>query len=480
MNYQQKGLITLFSVEFFERFSYWGLQSILVLYLNQVLNISYKETFEVFGAFTALAFMFSITGGFLADRYFGFRFSVVAGILISVLGNIFLIFNNIDFTYIGLALILLGNGLFTPNCSNLLSTLYEVNDTNRNKDFTLLYMGTNLGGLLGPIIYGILATSIGWHFGFIISSITLSAWLIFFLCFKNVLKYKGLPPPTKLTKKINLSKQFICFFLPTTILVLFLLKNVGLTGKFLSFFGLVSIAFLSWNIKKYNLKDRFLLVMITAMILFSLLFFSIEFQVNSSLLEFIESNVNRNFFGWHIPTSFFASLEPFFVIALAPFFAFLWKTLDKKEINPMYKIITGLFLGGIGFYVFSYSAHLAYISGEKISTSLIIIGNIFLGAGEICLMPTVISSITKYAPEKIKSTMTGMLYLSLSFSGYISGIIATLTVPKINTSKFLTLNYFHTYENIGFFTLAICLTSSLVLFLINYFFVDEYAKILKN
>jgi len=98
MNIQQKGLITLFSAEFFERFSYWGLQSILVLYLNQVLKISHKETFEVFGAFTALAFMFSITGGFLADRYFGFRFSVISGILISAVGNMFLIFKNIDYT----------------------------------------------------------------------------------------------------------------------------------------------------------------------------------------------------------------------------------------------------------------------------------------------------------------------------------------------------------------------------------------------
>jgi len=449
---QPKALSTLFLGEFLEKFSFWGLQSLLVLYLTKSLNITGYKAYTIFGTFTALTFSLSILAGILADKVFGFRNAVIFGTLFIIAGNFFLGLSDINWTYTGLAIIAIGSALFTTNNSNLLGTFYEKVDSRRSKGFVIFYVATNMGGLLGPVIYGIISLSFDWHNCFKLSAIALSLWLFLLLFFNKDLISKGLPP-NSIKEKISIQLfNLFSFFLLLIITscILFFMKYVQYTAILIIFLGISGLLTLMLSVSRTLPSERNAIIILLAMILFCSVFFAIEFQVNSSLLLFTEQHVDRNFLNWTFPTNIFAALEPFFVIILSPVFAFTWKILDtKEEYSSFFKITLGLLLEGAGFLIFSLGSDLVTMHVQKISILWLIAGNLLLGAGEICVMPTVIASITKTAPYKLKGSIMGMLYLSLAFSGYMSGIIASLTTKSLHHDIFIASEYTHVYNKIA-------------------------------
>lgn len=197
------------------------------------------------------------------------------------------------------------------------------------------------------------------------------------------------------------------------------------------------------------------------MMLACLLFFASELQVNSSLILFVDHYVDRQFLGWRIPSNTFAALEPLFVIILAPLLGYCWPLLGKREPSAAMKLILGLLLESISFYIFYLAGHSTNINGQPISIGWIFAGNLLLGAGEVCLMPTVVAAVTKLAPYHLKGTLMGILYLAIAFSSYFSGLIAVSTSQQNLSSNLIINGYTHVYITIAQFTLAITIVSCL-------------------
>lgn len=458
---QPKTLPLFFLGEFIEKFSFWGLQSLLVLYLTKILHLSAHDAYTVFGAFTALTFTLSILGGFLADKLFGFYRAMIMGALLIIAGNVFLSLKGLHYTYVGLATVAMGVPLFTTSNTNLLGTLYEKDDLRRNRGFIIFYMATNLGGALGPVIYGLISITYGWRFCFSVSAVALGIWLILLLFSSKQFKSKGLPPKTIKTNIPNLSIHLLSCCLLLVIVILFLMRYIQYTGVLLGIIGVASLFGLILTAIKKQSKERKAIFILLSMMFFCLSFFAIEFQVNSSLLLFADQHVDRNIFNWVIPANTFASLEPFFVIILAPIFTLIWKLLARKEPTPFIKITIGLLFASASFVVFSIASHLAVTDTQKISILWLLAGNLLLGAGEILIMPTVIASITNLAPTLLRGTLMGMLYLSLAFAGYLAGMIANMTTKEVTKASFIAYKYAHVYNNIAYIALLIAIISGM-------------------
>lgn len=451
--------VILFLSEFCQRFSYWGIQSILVLYLAKELSFSQSGVFILYGAFTALTFAVSILGGIIADQFLGSKRMVLIGIVGGIAGNTLLGVFEQRFLYISLSLIVCGTGLFLPNNSNFLGDFYGKNDQQRNKGFTCLYVATNAGGLLGPIFYGIISLHYNWRNAFLLSSAGLIVCFVLFLLSNSIFFGKA----DVVRKNNNLWIYVSLFFL--LLFAIELLKFPSFSAIVLASVGIGTLIFIIIYLYKHKEHQKTFLL-IVGMIFLVLFFFSFEFQFNSSLLLFADQYLNRHIFGIEIPTPALAALEPLFVILFSPFILFFCKKYKYLDQKPFLKLAMGLILEAVGFLLFSMLSSRISISHQLVSINWFVLGAFFLGAGEICLMPTVIATITRLAPKKMTATLIGMLYLSLSFSGYFTGLIARLTGTQhrlISSSMIYTnvITYTQLYKHI--FWVALILGCSIAL-----------------
>lgn len=448
---QPRALFILFCSEFAARFSYWGIQSLLVLYLIDTLHLSSILGYEIFGVFTASTFALSILGGLMADNFFGYRRTLIIGLVVALFGNILLCMPGHAFLFLGLACINYGIGIFLPNNSNLLGCFYNQDDNRRDRGFTIFYMGTNMGGLLGPVASGILASYCEVHYAFLLNAILLVLWLILYAITRQWFSNIGNATKNSLLKPRHqiLVLLFVTFIFVFGLFVL--LNHPESAGNFLKIIGASTLIFVFYTtFTKY--RDYFKkIMMLVIMALLALIFFACEFQVNSSLMEFINQYVNRQVGIFTLPTQTFAAFEPAFVIISAPIMTLLWRWLQSKNQEPsaFSKIIFGIFLSSIAFFIFGYSAHLINHDTREISIMWILGGNLILGVAEICIMPPLISSITRLAPSSFKATLMGALYVAIAFSGYIAGMLAKMTGK--DAGKAISVHaYAHTYFSISF------------------------------
>lgn len=454
---QPQALFQLFTAEFLQRFSYWGLQSILVIYLTRFFLFPEKDAYVVYGAFTGLTFVASVFGGLISDRLLGFKKSLLIGLVFIIVGNFLCLQTVLNILSLGLALIICGSGLFTPSNANLLGSFYSQTDSRRERGFSIFYMGTNLGGLLGPVCYGILMVKYGWQASFIVSGCALAAWLAYAIIYKKSVIYLSSENeiyPLIDHKKNN--KFFVGFcLLFLTVSVWFMLQKLVYVGILLSVIGVMSLIWLFWIVSRNELKQRIAMLILFVMIIFCLLFFSFEFQVNSSLLLFADHYVQKQFFNYTIPTPSIASLEPLFVIVTTPLFVWLWKNLSKRNVEPnaIIKVALGLLFASVGFVILVYAANsINYFAEQKASFIWLLAGCLLLGAGEVCLMPTIIAAITKLSPSNLKGTLMGMLYFALAFSGYFAGKLASSSTDVVSAVSAPT-NYAQLYSKIAFLSL---------------------------
>ncbi len=388
--------------EFFVRFCFWGFQSILILFLVSSAHFSLQSSYKIQGLLMALSFIFCIPGGVIADRLIGFRRALILGVLMMIIGSIFLGSSERDLLYPGLFLLSAGNGFFVPNCASLLGSL---------RDFTLFYMGTNLGALLGPLVFGVLSSVLGLRVGFFVNAILLGAWcsIFFFMNFNN--------SNNKPTEKLENSSS--------SMLMLFLLM------------------------------------------LSCVLFFAGVFQIFNSFVIFSKLYVNTAVMGYHISPGTFASLEPFFVVLLAPILAFFSLNYKTSILNTFARLAIGFFLGGVSFIIFTLAALSVAIHGQQVSMLWLILGNFFLGAGEVCFMPSALSAIVKYAPAKIKGSLTGLFYFSFAFAGYFASLLAEMTESHLVNIASGALKFYKIFENTGLFFFSISFFIALFLLLLK-------------
>ena len=444
-NKNPHSLTTLFFTEMWERFSYYGMRALLVLYLVNSLNYSNEEALHIYAIYTGLVYLTPIIGGYLADRYLGTQKTIFIGGITMMLGHFLMAFPNL--LYLAMGLLIIGNGYFKPNISTLLGKLYKTNDTRRDSGFSIFYIGINLGAFLAPLIVGYVGETINWHYGFAIAGIGMFAGLIQFYFGQNKIIEED---TSKKTKKLDFSDWgSILFFslinIPIILLVFKINSFINLYIYEILFLSFIYLIILFLNKKnKINLinSDLKKVIYIGILSLF-VIFFWIGFeQAGGSLTLYANNSVDRNFLGFIIPASFFQSINPLIIILLGPLIANFWLRIDnsKYQINTSQKMGLGLILLSFGFFL------IMYVNNTNVSSINLwwLVGVYFLHTlGELCLSPIGLSMVTKVSPKKIASLMMGFWFLSSAIANYSAGKLPIiLQSNNIDLFTFLTIMSF--------------------------------------
>ncbi len=377
-----KGLYLLFTIEMWERFSYYGMRALLVLYMTKYLMFSTEKAGSVYGWYTGLVYMTPMIGGYLADRYLGSRMCVFIGGLLMAIGHFVMAFPALPYFYTALMLLIIGNGFFKPNISTMVGNLYGENDPRRDGGFTIFYMGINLGALFSPLVCGTLGEKLGWHYGFGAAGVGMLAGLAVYMWgAKKYLGDIGLKPTIKTGADAD---------------------NTPLTKK-------------EWQ----RISVIFILCF------FMIFFWSAFEQAGSSMTLFADRETDRMIFGWEFPTSWFQAVNPLFIFILAPFFSSMWTGLAKVNKNPStpMKFVFGLVLLSFGFIMMMAAASL-YKSSGAVSILWLLGVYLFHTLGELCLSPIGLSMVTKLSPAKFMSLLMGTWFFSSAAANYVGGIFA--------------------------------------------------------
>ena len=424
-----KGLFVCFATEMWERFSYYGMRALLILYLTKHWEFTDATSYLIYGAYTSLVYIMPVFGGMLADQILGSKKAVTYGAILLVFGHLGMtVESNEQIFYLSLALIVSGVGFLKPNISTMVGALYEEGDPRRDSGFTIFYMGINIGAFTATLLCGYLGEEIGWAYGFGAAGIGMLLGLIIFLWGQKYLEGLAEPPSNKYMTKINGISYEHWAYISGVVMVLvtwFLVQNSQLVGQLLGGFGIIFIgAWLLYALLKCAPEERDRLIVVGILILFSLIFWALFEQAGSSLNILTDRGVDRVIFGWEVPASMFQSLNAGFIFTIAPLFALLWIALAKRNMEPStpIKFSIGIVLVGLGFLALVYGMNLS----EGLQTGVIWIVLIYLlhTLGELCLSPVGLSSVTKLSPQRIVGFMMGMWFFASAAGNYVASLIA--------------------------------------------------------
>ena len=439
------GLYVLFLTEMWERFSYYGMRALLVLYMTastlgddvrgEGLGWTSKEALALYGWYTMLVYVMSIPGGMIADKLIGQKKAVLYGAVILCLGHGVLVLTDIWAFYTGLGLVILGVGLLKPNISTMVGGLYKEGDIRRDKGFSIFYIGINLGSLLATIIVGLVVDKWGWHAGFGLAGIVMVIGLINYIYGQKYLVHVGnLEITENDPNEISYGKLYGKLFKSTLQLVitivLLLASAYGWyaleTGYGPLFVFLTAIVVLLMMIyKELNSqahKDRFLVLLLSFIMV--IVFWGAFEQAGGLMNLYTETNTDRVLFGWEIPTVMFQSLNAGFIIIFATFVASIWaeRKLKGREASSLFKMAIGIIIMGFGFLFMVFAAMEFEKSGAS-SMIWLVLAYLFHTIGELCLSPVALSFITKLTPVKYASLMMGVYFAATGLGSKVAGIV---------------------------------------------------------
>ena len=433
-----KGLFVCFATEMWERFSYYGMRALLILYLTKHWEFSDATSYLIYGAYTSLVYIMPVFGGMLADQILGSKKAVTYGAILLVFGHLGMTVENSEqIFYLSLALIVSGVGFLKPNISTMVGALYEEGDPRRDSGFTIFYMGINIGAFTATLLCGYLGEQVGWAYGFGAAGIGMLFGLMIFLWGQKYLEGLAEPPSKKYLEKVpgmkGITYEYWAYMSGILMVVAtwFLVQNSQLVGQLLGGFGVVFIgAWLLYALFRCDSEERDRLIVVGILILFSLIFWALFEQAGSSLNILTDRGVDRVIFGWEVPASMFQSLNAGFIFTIAPLFAMLWIALAKRNMEPStpIKFSIGIVLVGLGFLSLVYGMK----SSEGLQTGVFWIILIYFlhTLGELCLSPVGLSSVTKLSPQRIVGFMMGMWFFASAAGNYVAGLIAKATASE--------------------------------------------------
>jgi len=427
-----KALPFLFLTEMWERFGFYIVQGMLVLYASQQLGFSDDESYTLSGSFTALVYIAPILGGALADKVLGFKRAILWGGVFLSMGYALLSFSWAAGFYIALATIIVGNGLFKPNISSLLGTLYTPQDTARDAGFTLFYVGINSGILLAGISSGLIKNHFGWHASFAAASVGLLVGLGIFILGIVRGDIPSQPTFSVIEKKRFLTKPWLILYCLFTIGVLsFFLKSNLVSQWLLPIIGIGLLFFIFMMVFKQDAMHRKNMFTLNILILASVIYWTFYLQMFFSINFFIERLVHKQMMGISIPTTVFYSLESIFVILLGPVCAWFWQRLHETAVNPSpyIKFVIAIFLVGIAFLILALGTYFTP-ANEQVNLIWVVFSYLLISIGELLLSPIGLSTITLLAPTHMAGLMMGVWFVALGFGGGLGGWLAELaSVP---------------------------------------------------
>jgi POT family proton-dependent oligopeptide transporter len=442
-----KGLFVLFFTEMWERFSYYGMRGLLVLYMaaktigeDPGLGWTDGEALKLYGWYTMLVYVMSIPGGLLADKVLGQKRAVLIGAIILCLGHGTLAINAEWAFFVGLGLIILGVGMLKPNISTMVGGLYSKGDIRRDKGFSIFYIGINLGSLLATTVVGLVVAQWGWHAGFGLAGIGMLLGLVVYIGGQKHLEHVG-NKTTEDEKKDQVSLGDIFGGLLKSPKHLALVSGLIVLSVYFAGFRMTGVdhwgycalfIFLSLvlgmlmmifkSLKTAIEKDRFLVVLLSFLLV--IVFWGAFEQAGGLMNLYTEAKTDRMLFGWQVPTIWFQSLNAGFIILFAVTVANYWakRKLKSKEASSLFKMATGTIIMGLGF-IFMVFAVRDYNANGSSAMYWLVLAYLFHTIGELSSSPVSLSFVTKLAPARYASLMMGLYFASTGLGNKVAGLL---------------------------------------------------------
>ena len=459
------GLSTLFFTEMWERFSYYGMRAILILYMTKSFaegGLGFDERYAslIYATYVSSVWYLPLLGGWLADKIFGARRAVLLGGIVIASGHYAMAINSKITFFAGLILIACGTGLLKPNISAMVGQLYSDNDKRRDAGFSIFYMGINLGAFLSPIVVGFLAqgawfknmiSSMGmnpnssWHWGFGAAGVGMTLGILQYLLGGKKLAHVGHKPAER-SSAIDVEPSEKLDMVTVVLAVVGGVGGAGL-GMYFGEAGVVSALFptvvgifagyLIGTTRLLNGDELKRVLVIFILFIFSILFWMTYEQAGSSMSLFADRLTATTIFGWAYPSSWFQAVPAIFVIILAPVLGAIWQSLAERQPSSPGKFTIGLFFAGIAFAVIAFASTLT--GGGRVSPMWLVVVYFLQTIGELCLSPVGLSTVTKLSPKRMVGLMLGVWFLSISIGSYIAGQAARLfegNNPAVLTKAF--------------------------------------------
>jgi len=440
------GLRTLFFTEMWERFSYYGMRALLVLFMVQAvedggMGLTDRTATAIFGLYAAAVYLANLPGGWIADRLLGAQQSIWYGGIIIMTGHFTLAIPSTPTFFLGLLFVILGTGLLKPNISAVVGDLYEPGDPRRDSGFTIFYMGINVGAAIGPLVCSALGESerFGWHYGFAAAGVGMLVGLIQFRLSRHRLGDAGARPSLdagvpeeRRQMRAGWRRVWIGLAVIASVTVLMLtgavvVDPVALSRGTTGLIGLLAAAYFTWLLAFAGLgaQDRKRIIVIIVLFLAASMFWAGFEQAGSSLNLFAKRYTDRLVGGFEIPAGWFQTLNPIFIIVLAPVFSWAWIALARRQLNPSTpaKFALGLITLGLGFAVMIGAASLV-AQGNEVLPTWLFFTYLLHTMGELALSPVGLSATTKLAPRGYVGQMMGVWFLAASFGSIMAGLIA--------------------------------------------------------
>ena len=471
-----KALFILFFTEMWERFSFYGMKALLIFYLTKYYLFNDEAGNLLIGSYAALVYAMPVVGGFVADRYLGFRKAIVFGGILLVIGHLGMAYEGnaatqsitgeisrdefaLQIFYLSLAFIVMGVGFLKANISSLVGELYAEGDKRRDSGFTIFYMGINLGSFLATIICVWLGEAYGWSYGFAAAGVGMLLGLLTFILGKKLLMGKGESKvPEFLTNhSFGLKNEWLIYAgsVLSITLVWQMVQRHSVVQNVLIIAGAISVIYiLYFAITQLDKIARERLLALTILIIFTVVFWALFEQAYTSLNLFADRILDRG----NIPAGNFLSLNALFIVLFAPVFAWFWVKLGKYNPNTAIKFAFALLLVGLGFGSLVLGINMSEMG--KVSMFWLVLTYFLHTCAELCSSPVGLSAVTKLSPVKIVGFMMGVWFLATASSEFIASLLANIasvdtnkgTAPDLNLAKqsYLKLFQYLFYTGIGF------------------------------
>lgn len=438
-----RGLYVCFATELWERFSFYGMKYLLLLYLTKYHLFSDANGLEVLGGYAALVYAMPVIGGLLADRYLGMRKSVIFGGLLLVLGHLGMAVEGeqarmvgdsvvrderaLQVFYLSLGLIVVGVGFLKPNISTIVGRLYTADDPRRDAGFTIFYMGINLGSLTATLLCGYLGLTYGWAWGFGAAGVGMLIGLVTFLRGQKHLRGLAEPREPALLRertRWGLSREWTIYLgsLLGVLAAWQMLQFHGAVGGLLNGLALFAFLGIAWFIAfRCNSDERSRMIVLVVLIVSSVVFWSLFEQSAASMTLYADRVMDRGVFGFELTAAQFGFFNPLFIFLLAPLFAALWTWLGRRNLEPPtpVKFALGIALAGIGFGALVWGAALPNEQGLVVGYWMVL-AYLLHTMGELCLSPVGLSAVTRLAVPSVVGVMMGAWFLATAYSEFVA------------------------------------------------------------
>lgn len=483
-----KGLFILFLTEMWERFSFYGMKALLIYYLVQYHLFQDTAGNLLVGSYAALVYATPVLGGYLADKYLGFRKAIIFGGILLVLGHLGMAYEGnaatqsvtgeierdnfaLQVFYFSLAFIVMGVGFLKANISSLVGELYEQGDIRRDSGFTIFYMGINLGSFLATIICAWLGDEYGWSYGFGAAGIGMFLGLVTFIYGRKYLKGKGETNyPEALNKTyFGIKTEYLIYIFATlsTVIIWQMVQSHTIVQNLLIISGAISFIYIVYYaITQLDKVARERLMALTILIVFTVVFWALFEQAYTSMNLFSLRALDTTFLGIEWKPNQFLSLNALFIILLAPVFAWLWIKMGKYNPNTAIKFGLALIFVGLGFGALVYGIDIS--QAGQVAAIWLVLAYLLHTMGELCLSPVGLSAVTKLSPAKILGFMMGVWFLATASSEFIAGLLANIAAidttngesPDLSLAKqaYSKLFEYLFYTGLGFGALLLILS----------------------